>query len=112
MAKDADEGNPTEASQSTNVGESTENEVAGGPGRSEETTGHPQPLQAADYVRKGTWHNLVKWECKLCPWDTLEGEDVAIAHVVDRHMPREPRTPVLNLPRFNRFGEEVKKADG
>lgn len=120
MAKDADDargdesGRPTGAPQSTNAGKSTEKErklATATPESSVGATDHPQPLQAADYVREGTWHGLAKWECKLCPWDTMKGEDVAIAHVVERHMPPESRTPVLNLPRFNRFGEEIEKED-
>lgn len=33
----------------------------------------------------GTWHGLPRWQCALCPWDTLEGEAAMIEHIEQLH---------------------------
>lgn len=34
----------------------------------------------------GTWEGLAQWRCRFCPWDTLEGEAVALTHFINRHV--------------------------
>ncbi len=36
----------------------------------------------------GTWNGLTVWRCRLCSWDTLDGEEVMLAHIAERHYPR------------------------
>ena len=33
----------------------------------------------------GMWGGFTQWRCRLCPWDTLEGEDAMLEHVAARH---------------------------
>lgn len=44
---------------------------------------------------EGLWSGLPQWRCRLCPWDTLEGEDVMWEHIAARHGAAEPVAPRL-----------------
>lgn len=41
----------------------------------------------------GTWRGMRQWKCKLCPWDTLEGEAKMLEHIASAHKP--PPSPIL-----------------
>lgn len=55
----------------------------------------------------GEWNGLVQHRCRLCEWDTLEGEDAAWGHFREVHevlAPPEPRT----IQVFDRWGNPVR----
>lgn len=39
----------------------------------------------------GQWKQFTQWRCKLCPWDTLEGEAAMREHLATVHAPKAPR---------------------
>lgn len=41
----------------------------------------------------GKWQGYTQWQCRLCPWDTLEGEEAIWEHIQARHAP--PPAPPL-----------------
>jgi hypothetical protein len=43
----------------------------------------------------GEWNGKPQWKCKLCPWDTLEGEAAMLEHLATRHKPPAPRVSIL-----------------
>lgn len=43
----------------------------------------------------GEWNGKPQWRCKLCPWDTLEGEAAMLDHMATRHKPPAPRVSIL-----------------
>jgi hypothetical protein len=45
------------------------------------------PMDAlAELYEEGSWKGLPQWKCRLCLWDTLEGEAAVRAHVTRRHV--------------------------
>jgi hypothetical protein len=42
------------------------------------------------------WGGFTQWQCKLCPWDTLEGEAAMLEHLASAHAPPpKPKSPIL-----------------
>jgi len=39
----------------------------------------------------GEWKGMRQWRCRLCPWDTLDGEGAMLAHLAAQHFPPEER---------------------
>jgi len=39
----------------------------------------------------GEWKGMTQWRCKLCAWDTLDGEEAILTHLVAKHFPPEKR---------------------
>lgn len=73
-----------------------EHEGAKGPKgaeRGEREVQPPEPVESPLPWEELTWHGLPMLRCKLCPFDTLEGEAVMIEHIEARHAPpvREAR---------------------
>lgn len=64
--------------------------------------------QALKRVGNGEWKGLPRWYCKECPWDTLNGEEVAVEHVLVEHMGYTPEAAVqVPQPAEDRFGNEL-----
>ena len=58
----------------------------------------------------GSWNGLPQHLCRLCPFDTLEGEAVIRAHYRERHgspPPEPPRRVVSQI--LDRWGEPIVK---
>lgn len=51
------------------------------------------------------WKEFTQWQCKLCPYDTLEGESVFWLHYATVHAPVVP-APVIQI--YNVFDNPVK----
>lgn len=47
----------------------------------------------ADFVVMGSWKNLDQWNCALCAWNTLDGENEVLEHIRLRHIQPEPAKP-------------------
>lgn len=43
----------------------------------------------------GAWHGHAQFACKLCPWDTLEGEAAYWEHWRAQHAPPAPPKPLV-----------------
>jgi hypothetical protein len=75
-------------------------EAAGRPGAKDDPAagraGAEQPFEI------GAWKGHTQWRCKLCPWDTLDGEEAMLAHVATCHTPQAPRPTVLVADRRGR----------
>lgn len=55
----------------------------------------------------GQWHGISQYRCKLCQFDTLEGEADFWEHYASRHAQRQPETPKPTIFVANRYGNEV-----
>ena len=53
-----------------------------------------------------SWNNMPMWRCSVCPFDTLDGEDVIVEHYVREHVPAVP-PPVVIIPVYDRFGNRI-----
>lgn len=42
--------------------------------------------QPRDFIATGKWREFDQWKCKLCNFDTLDGEEIAVDHVVNVHL--------------------------
>jgi len=71
----------------------------------------PEPAVESPYFTLGKWQGFVQWKCPFCPWDTLEGEQVALEHYNERHAaqtaPPENPNPTGAILIANRFGDEL-----
>lgn len=38
-----------------------------------------------DLWREDVWMGMTIWRCGLCPWDTVDGLEVMLDHLVGRH---------------------------
>lgn len=72
----------------------------------------PAPLSGGDGsadkqpFRRGMWGAYPQWACRLCKWDTLNGEDAFWEHYLARHVtPVAPEQPVVQV--YDRFGRPV-----
>lgn len=55
----------------------------------------PSPAEERPYT-VGSWRGFPQHQCKLCPWDTLEGEAKMLEHLASAHAPPpEPKSPIL-----------------
>jgi len=57
----------------------------------------------------GKWREFKKYSCKLCPYETLNEEDM-INHIEQFHMPRPERRKV-KVPIFDRYGNLIKEQE-
>ena len=55
----------------------------------------------------GTWKGLPRWQCGLCPWDTLEGLAAMMEHIRERHTAPAPRIVRRPSPILDRFGNPI-----
>lgn len=55
----------------------------------------------------GKWQNFNQWRCKLCPFDTLEGEDQYWLHYAQAHGPKPQPAPIIQI--YDRAGRPVTK---
>jgi hypothetical protein len=55
----------------------------------------------------GKWQNFEQWRCKLCPFDTLEGEDEFWLHYAQAHEPKPQSAPIIQI--YGRSGRPVTK---
>jgi len=39
-----------------------------------------------DLFEVGTWRGRPRWQCRVCPWDTLKGEGAVREHIVSVHL--------------------------
>lgn len=65
----------------------------------------------ADLYEVGQWKGMPRWQCKLCPWDTLEGEEVIRKHIVTTHMAPPPKEEPKQVLVADRFGNVVEGGD-
>lgn len=73
-----------------------------------ETAVVPAPAAAEPALwTLGAWGEFVQWQCVLCPWDTLDGEEAMRAHYVTVHAPPPPAAPAPTVLRADRFGNPV-----
>lgn len=63
--------------------------------------------EALPYVM-GQWHGMPQWKCRMCAFDTLDGEEAILAHIVARHVTVEAPKPRL-IPVYDRWGNLVSK---
>lgn len=55
----------------------------------------PAPAEEKPYT-VGKWGGFTQWKCKLCPWDTLEGEAAMLEHLASAHAPPpKPKSPIV-----------------
>ena len=58
-----------------------------------------------DYYSVGEWKNLKQYKCNLCPFDSLNEKSIK-GHVIERHMPKPPKSEV-KVAITDRFGREI-----
>lgn len=58
--------------------------------------------------RLGQWGGLTQWACRLCPWDTLEGEAAMMEHLAARHAPPAPPPALIQV--YDAGGRPVERA--
>lgn len=52
------------------------------------------PAEEAPYT-VGSWRGFTQHQCKLCAWDTLEGEAAMLEHLASAHAPPPIKSPIL-----------------
>lgn len=73
-----------------------------------ETAVVPAPAAAEPELwTVGAWGEFTQWQCTLCPWDTLDGEEAMRAHYATAHAPPPPAAPAPTVLRADRFGNPV-----
>jgi hypothetical protein len=65
--------------------------------------------QIKDLFEVGKWKGLQQWRCKLCQWDTLDGEAVMVEHIVSTHFPPPENSSGSKILRADRFGNVVEE---
>lgn len=57
----------------------------------------------------GQWGDYPQWRCAVCSFDTLDGEDVMLAHWQAEHAPPAPAVtpPVIQI--YDRWGNPRKE---
>ncbi len=56
----------------------------------------------------GKWQDLDQWRCKLCPFDTLEGEDAYWLHFARQHAAAPEPEPAPEVQQYDRFGNPIE----
>lgn len=73
-----------------------------------ETAVVPAPVAAKlEPWTVGAWGEFAQWQCALCPWDTLDGEEAMREHYVTVHAPPPPAAPAPTVLRADRFGNPL-----
>lgn len=69
----------------------------------------PGPEQAPEPLGYtiGTWGNHPRWACDLCPFDTLDGLPVMLAHIAEAHTPQPEPEPAPLITIFDKWGNPV-----
>jgi hypothetical protein len=66
------------------------------------------PAQGPEQFTVGEWKaGIPRWQCALCPFDTVISEAVMRAHIAERHTPRPPKPTPVALPLLDRFGNPI-----
>lgn len=61
-----------------------------------------------EVIEEGEWNGMPRWQCKLCPFDSMAGRDVVVQHILTRHFPPQPRPGQAGTPLLvDRFGNPV-----
>ena len=57
----------------------------------------------------GRWGDMPQWRCAFCPFDTLDGEAVMLAHWQAEHAPPAPvvAPPIIQV--YDRWGNPRKE---
>jgi len=69
-------------------------------------------VEESPYFTKGKWGGMEQWNCRFCPWDTLEGEQTALEHYLERHA--KQAAPVIdqrsagNILVADRYGNPIE----
>lgn len=56
----------------------------------------------------GWWKGLTQHRCKICKWDTLNGKEEMVKHIIACHLPAEP-TEAPQILTADRFGNVVEQ---
>ena len=59
----------------------------------------------------GKWQSFDQWRCKLCPYDTLEGEDAYWLHYARAHAAAPEPEPAPAVQQYDRFGNPIEPAE-
>ena len=65
----------------------------------------PPGSNAAEFFAVGKWKGNTQHRCKLCPWDTLNGEVAMLEHIARTHI-AVPMAPP-HIPVANAAGKQV-----
>ncbi len=72
-------------------------------------------LVASDQVKSeplwvmGQWADMPQWRCSFCPFDTLDGEAVMLAHWQAEHAPPAPVVTPPTIQIYDRWGNPRKE---
>ncbi|MBK8211569.1 MAG: hypothetical protein IPK78_18090 [Rhodospirillales bacterium] len=55
-----------------------------------------------------TWGTHARWACRLCPFDTLDGEEAMAEHYLVEHAPPPAPAPAPVVQVYDRFGNPVR----
>lgn len=61
----------------------------------------------SEHYDEQQWKGLGRFACRLCPFDTLDGEAAVLDHLRRTHFRPPPRPPAI-LPRVTRFGKVIE----
>lgn len=70
-----------------------------------EPVAEPEPAQTPYELL--SWNGMPMWRCRLCPWDTLEGEAAFYEHLQAEHVVHEP-PPMVVISVYDRYGNLVR----
>lgn len=56
----------------------------------------------------GEWRGYERWACRLCPFDTLDGEGAMVAHWMACHAPPSPAPPSAVVQVYTAGGRPVR----
>lgn len=68
----------------------------------------PAPQVSDQPYDIGQWKGIPQHRCKLCPFDTLDGEGAFWIHYAEAHTQPSPETPTSTIFIADRYGNEVK----
>lgn len=60
-----------------------------------------------DYVEEGRWHDRINYQCRLCPFATIESQAAILRHLQGNHFERR-RPPAPTVLVANLAGNEVE----
>lgn len=57
----------------------------------------------------GWWKGMTQYRCKICQWDTLNGKEEMVQHIIACHLPQESAEApqILTADRFGNVVEQL-----